>query len=44
MKTAGKRVNIRVSYEAYNKLLGLKFKSRKKRATILSVMDELLKL
>lgn len=39
-----KRVNIRVSQRAYDRLIGLVFKNRKKRATIISVIDELLKV
>lgn len=43
MNKTGKRVNIRISIEAHDKLLGIVFKSRKKKATIISVIDELLR-
>lgn len=42
MVKTGKRVNIRVSAEAHDKLLEIVFKNRKQKATIISVVDKLL--
>lgn len=44
MEKTGKRINIRISAESHDKLLGLVFKNRKKGATIISVLNELLKV
>lgn len=36
------RVNIRISREAYERLLRLRFRNRKARATIVQLVDKLL--
>lgn len=38
------RVNIRISRRAYDRLLALRFKSRKKRLTIIKLVDDVLKV